>query len=129
MSQCYISPDKNSNLLYSSSSISKVLLINSSLLFNLPKHDIFFHLFKSGIFYIFLDEDAKLISTKFNQFFANIYLNEIDQYVKRVLKIKYYVRYMNDFIFLLKTKEECIKLKKKIGIFLDEHLVLKLNDK
>ena len=115
--------------MYSSSSIYKVLLINSSLLFNLPKHDIFFHLFKSGIFYIFLDEDAKLISTKFNQFFANIYLNEIDQYVKRVLKIKYYVRYMDDFIFLLKTKEECIKLKKKIKIFLDEHLGLKLNDK
>ena len=53
----------------------------------------------------------------------------MDQYVKRVLKIKYYVRYMDDFIFLLKTKEEYIKLKKKIEIFLDEHLVLKLNDK
>ena len=39
-----------------------------------------------------------------SQFFANIYLNEMDQYVKRVLKIKYYVRYMDDFIFLLKTK-------------------------
>ena len=64
-----------------------------------------------------------------SQFFANIYLNEMDQYVKRVLKIKYYVRYMDDFIFLLKTKEECIKLKKKIEIFLDEHLGLKLNDK
>ena len=33
-----------------------------------------------------------------SQFFANIYLNELDQYVKRVLKVKYYVRYMDDFI-------------------------------
>ena len=29
----------------------------------------------------------------------------MDQYVKRVLKIKYYVRHMDDFIFLLKTKD------------------------
>ena len=35
-----------------------------------------------------------------SQFFANIYLNELDQYVKRILKIKYYVRYMDDFIVL-----------------------------
>lgn len=30
-----------------------------------------------------------------SQFFANIYLNELDQYIKRILKIKYYVRYMD----------------------------------
>ena len=41
-----------------------------------------------------------------SQFFANIYLNELDQYVKRQLKIKYYIRYMDDFIILLKSKNE-----------------------
>lgn len=41
-----------------------------------------------------------------SQFFANIYLNELDQYVKRVLKIKYYTRYMDDFILILRTKKE-----------------------
>ena len=45
-----------------------------------------------------------------SQFFANIYLNELDQFVKRTLKVKYYVRYMDDFILLAKTKGECIKL-------------------
>ena len=30
-----------------------------------------------------------------SQYFANIYLNELDQYVKRVLKVKMYVRYMD----------------------------------
>lgn len=64
-----------------------------------------------------------------SQFFANIYLNEMDQYVKRVLKIKFYVRYMDDFIFLQKTKDECVKLKKIIEEFLDSHLGLKLNEK
>ena len=39
------------------------------------------------------------------QFFANIYMNELDQYVKHSLKYKYYVRYMDDFILLLKIKQ------------------------
>ena len=45
-----------------------------------------------------------------SQFFANIYLNELDQYIKRKLKIKYYVRYMDDFVLLARTKQECIYL-------------------
>lgn len=64
-----------------------------------------------------------------SQFFANIYLNELDQYIKRNLKIKYYVRYMDDFIILLKTKQECINLKKEIEKFLHENLKLELNAK
>ena len=54
-----------------------------------------------------------------SQFFANIYMNELDQYVKHILKCKYYVRYMDDFIILLKTKQECIEMKKKIEKFRD----------
>ena len=30
-----------------------------------------------------------------SQFFANIYLNELDKYIKEELKVKYYVRYMD----------------------------------
>lgn len=64
-----------------------------------------------------------------SQFFANIYLNELDQYVKNKLHIKYYTRYMDDFILIFKTKNECIQAKKQIEIFLKEHLHLELNDK
>ncbi len=64
-----------------------------------------------------------------SQFFANIYLNELDQYIKRVLKVKYYVRYMDDFVLLVKSKNDCIKLKKLIAIFLEENLHLQLNEK
>ncbi len=64
-----------------------------------------------------------------SQFFANIYMNELDQYVKHILKCKYYVRYMDDFIILLKAKQECIEVKKIIETFIDSHLELKLNDK
>ena len=64
-----------------------------------------------------------------SQFFANIYLNELDQYIKRVLKVKYYVRYMDDFILLAKTKNDCIKFKKNIESFLFTNLHLSLNNK
>ena len=64
-----------------------------------------------------------------SQFFANIYLNELDQYVKRTIKNSTYVRYMDDFILLAKTKNECITLKNLISQFLMEHLKLELNDK
>lgn len=64
-----------------------------------------------------------------SQFFVNIYLNELDQFIKNELHIKYLTRYMDDFIILLKTKEECKIVKKKIEIFLKENLHLELNDK
>lgn len=64
-----------------------------------------------------------------SQFFANIYLNELDQYVKRELKVKYYTRYMDDFILILKTKKDCIKYKKLIEDFIDKNLKLELNAK
>lgn len=64
-----------------------------------------------------------------SQFFANIYLNELDQYIKRELKIKYYTRYMDDFVLILKTKADCIAIKKKIEMFLDDNLKLHLNNK
>ncbi len=64
-----------------------------------------------------------------SQYFANIYLNELDQYIKRTLKVKYYVRYMDDFVLLLPNKEECKRCKKLISDFLAKNLELSLNEK
>lgn len=64
-----------------------------------------------------------------SQYFANIYLDKLDKYIKEELKIKYYIRYMDDFVLLLKTKEECIILMNKIRYFLKEKLHLELNHK
>lgn len=64
-----------------------------------------------------------------SQFFANIYLNELDHFVKEELRIKYYVRYMDDFILLLNSKEEAIRYKQIIADYLREHLELDLNEK
>ncbi len=64
-----------------------------------------------------------------SQTFANIYLNEVDQYIKHKLKCKYYFRYMDDSIILIKTKEEAILILNDIKRFLKENLHLTLNSK
>ncbi len=64
-----------------------------------------------------------------SQYFANIYMNRLDIYVKQVLGIKYYVRYMDDFILCLRNKEESKMIKVKIEDFLKKELRLELNDK
>ena len=63
-----------------------------------------------------------------SQFFANCYMNILDQYIKRVLKTKYYMRYVDDFILLGNTKQELIDKKEKIVLFLKENLSLNLRD-
>ena len=64
-----------------------------------------------------------------SQMFANIYLNEVDQYIKHKLHCKWYFRYMDDGIVLLKTKEQAKEVLEKIQIFLKEKLELELNSK
>lgn len=53
----------------------------------------------------------------------------MDQYAKNDLKLKYWFRYMDDMITLVKTKEEAIKKLEKIRKFLKENLKLELNSK
>lgn len=64
-----------------------------------------------------------------SQTFANIYLNEVDQFVKNKLRCKYYFRYMDDSIILLKTKKEAVETLIEIRSFLKEELKLELNSK
>jgi len=62
-----------------------------------------------------------------SQLFANIYLNELDQFVKHELKAKYYLRYCDDFIILGESEKELAKLIPQIGNFLNQKLKLKLH--
>ena len=64
-----------------------------------------------------------------SQMFANIYLNEVDQYVKNRLHCKYYFRYLDDSIAMFKTKEEAKVALGKIKEFLEKNLELELNEK
>ena len=62
-----------------------------------------------------------------SQFFANVYLNELDQFVKHKLKIKYYIRYVDDFVILYTSKKQLANWKKEIENFLKEKLKLELH--
>jgi len=62
-----------------------------------------------------------------SQFFSNLYLNELDKFVKHKLKVKYYIRYVDDFLILHKSKEQLGMWKKEIEIFLKEKLILELH--
>ena len=64
-----------------------------------------------------------------SQMFANIYLNEVDQYIKQQLKVKYYCRYLDDSVLMVKTKQEAKEALKQIESFLQEKLELALNQK
>ncbi|MBU1202394.1 MAG: helix-turn-helix domain-containing protein [Nanoarchaeota archaeon] len=62
-----------------------------------------------------------------SQLFANIYLNKLDQYVKHILKIKYYIRYVDDFIILENSINKLQYYKQQIDTFLKEILLLELH--
>jgi RNA-directed DNA polymerase len=44
-----------------------------------------------------------------SQFFANVYLNELDYFVKHTLRAKYYIRYVDDFVILHKSESQLAK--------------------
>jgi RNA-directed DNA polymerase len=64
-----------------------------------------------------------------SQMFANIYLNEVDQYAKHGLRIHYYIRYMDDIIILHQDKAQLAAYKDELATFLKDRLQLDLNKK
>ncbi len=64
-----------------------------------------------------------------SQLFANIYLNELDQFVKHRLKAKHYIRYADDFVFLSHDRALLESLIPIIRDFLQQQLRLTLHPK
>jgi retron-type reverse transcriptase len=62
-----------------------------------------------------------------SQFFANLYLNELDVFVKHKLRAKYYIRYVDDFVILHESKEQLEEWKIKINNFLKDKLKIELH--
>src|SRR3989344_330374 len=62
-----------------------------------------------------------------SQLFVNIYMNKFDQFVKHGLRVKYYIRYADDFVILSQDKDMLYEILIKIGDFLSEELQLKLH--
>lgn len=64
-----------------------------------------------------------------SQLSGNIYLNELDHFVKQELRCKHYLRYMDDFVLLHPDKKQLHEWLDEIEIFLRDKLLLKLNNK
>lgn len=62
-----------------------------------------------------------------SQLFANIYLHELDKFIKHRLKVKHYIRYTDDFAIVHKDKNYLENLVFKISKFLRKYLKLKFN--
>lgn len=62
-----------------------------------------------------------------SQFFANVYLNALDQFVKHTLKCRWYLRYCDDFVLLSTDPTQLREWQERIEVFLRETLLLELN--
>lgn len=88
-------------------------------------------------FWIGLDKNKSLFSVEegrglpignlTSQLFSNVYLNILDQYVKRILKCKHYGRYVDDAYIVSCDKEWLLTLIPKMRTFLNDKLGLELH--
>lgn len=63
-----------------------------------------------------------------SQCLGNYYLTYFDHFVKEQLKIKYFIRYADDMIFLLSSKKQLHTVRDKIKKYLKEKLKLNLKE-
>ncbi len=62
-----------------------------------------------------------------SQFFANVYMNELDQFAKHKLKHKYYYRYVDDVVILHESKDVLNETFDLMSQFIGEHLSLEFH--
>ena len=62
-----------------------------------------------------------------SQLFVNIYMNKFDQFIKHKLRVRYYIRYCDDFVIFSENNQKLKNLISRIQLFLEERLKLKLH--
>lgn len=62
-----------------------------------------------------------------SQFFANVYMDALDQFVKHELRAKHYVRYVDDIVLLHESAHWLREAEAAIEAFLERELLLHLN--
>lgn len=75
-----------------------------------------------------IDDKGLPLGNTISQLCANIIMNELDQYCKRHLRIKYYVRYADDVIMILEDKEKAIQIKDSVVEYTTTKLNLNINE-
>lgn len=91
---------------------------NRALLAQIPPHKSLFHT-PPGV--------GLPIGSLTSQFFANVYLDPLDQFIKHTLKVRGYLRYVDDFILLGECPETLLAQRQRIQDFLREQLRLELH--
>ena len=69
------------------------------------------------------------VGSLISQMTANVVLTPLDHYIKRVLRIPYYERYMDDMVFLCESKQQAWETTQAVDEFLRSGFGLQLNDK
>lgn len=64
-----------------------------------------------------------------SQLLANVYMGQVDHFVKEELQEHYYIRYMDDFIVLSDSKEHLWEVKRQIEHYINQELLLEFNKK
>jgi retron-type reverse transcriptase len=62
-----------------------------------------------------------------SQLFVNVYLHELDVYIKRVLGVRRYIRYADDFVLISSRKADLENWRTLIGVFLETKLKMSLH--
>ena len=77
--------------------------------------------------FVSLDNIGLYVGNLLSQLYGLIYLDRLDHYIKRILKVKKYVRYVDDFILIGLTKYQAINYRFLIVNYIKEHLNLELS--
>jgi RNA-directed DNA polymerase len=75
-----------------------------------------------------MDTDKGIpIGNLLSQIYALIYLNPVDHFAKRNIKAHWYVRYVDDMVFVGVTRAQCLEYRERIVEFLQSNLDLVLS--
>jgi hypothetical protein len=68
------------------------------------------------------------IGNYFSQYGGNFYFNEFDHWIKEVKHVKYYMRYMDDIVILMDSKEKLHELRKEIEVYFETNMRITMKD-
>lgn len=64
-----------------------------------------------------------------SQFLANLYLNELDQFIKHTLRCRHYIRYMDDFVLFCNDRNQLQEWRSRVYERVNRGLLLELHEK
>lgn len=68
------------------------------------------------------------IGNYFSQYGGNFYFSEFDHWMKEVQHVKYYMRYMDDIVILMDSKEKLHELRKQIEVYFETNMRITMKD-